>query len=59
MIETLAPYTPNPPFCIRILPWTARGNLDFFNPDLLDPLLKNGLDTIYRAIQLSLGVVEL
>src|SRR5262245_48983818 len=40
VIETLAPDTPNHPFRVRILPWTSRGNLDLFDPHLLDTLLK-------------------
>jgi hypothetical protein len=40
VVETLSPDTPNHPFRIRILPWTSRGNLDFFDLHLLDTPLK-------------------
>src|SRR5262249_52308562 len=40
LVEALAPDTPNHPFRIRMLPRTARGNLDLFDPHLLDTLLE-------------------
>ena len=40
MIKHLATETPNEPLAVGILPWTARGDLHFFDADVLDAALE-------------------
>src|SRR5262245_40618380 len=40
MIKHIATDTPNEPLAVGILPRTARGNLDFFDADVLDAVLE-------------------
>jgi hypothetical protein len=37
MIEHLTTDTPDKPLAVGILPWTARGDLHFFDPQMCDP----------------------
>jgi hypothetical protein len=37
LIEHLTTDTPDKPLAVGILPWTARGDLHFFDPQMCDP----------------------
>ena len=40
LIEHLATETPDEPLAVRILPWTSRGDLHFFDTHVFDTLLE-------------------